>query len=202
MHEVSAVELAVGLAALLIGGAGGYAAGRWAPRGTGAAGAARSGAAGSGAPGTAGNGAAGNGAAGTAIGEPADGGLASGQPPERAGAAAARDWAEAERGRPCGSPETERDSLIAACANLADRLRDRQQALYAGLARDLAAAGVELQAPDGERFDAGLHNAVGTEPAATPAQDLLVAETTRLGYRHHGIQVRVPDVIVYRWKES
>jgi hypothetical protein len=170
MHEASAMEAAVGLAALLIGGAGGYAAGRgWIPLGAGRE---------------------------TARGVP--------------GVTAARDWAAAEQGRPWASAESvpadhaarERDQLIGACADLAGRLRDRQQALYSVLSRDLAAIGVELEAPDGEPFDAGRHNAVGTEPALSQEQDLLIAATTRLGYRRHEVQVRVPDVIVYRWKES
>jgi molecular chaperone GrpE len=170
MHEASAVEAAVGLAALLIGGVGGYAVGR---------GLIPPGAARETAPGT-------------------------------AGAAAARDWATAGEGRPWASAGSapadqavsERDRLVAACADLADRLRDRQRALYAVLTRDLAAIGVEFEAPDGEPFDPGRHNAVGSEPAPGEEQDLLIAATTRLGYRHHDVQVRVPDVIVYRWKES
>jgi hypothetical protein len=184
MDEASAIEVAVGLAALLIGGAGGYAAGRgWLPLGT--------------------------------HRKPATSTPATSTPAAAASSTkAARDWAAAEHGRPwarAGSESesvpdeqatTDRDQLIAACADLADRLRDRQQALYTVLTRDLAAIGVELHAPDGEPFDAGQHNAVGTEPAPGKAQDLLIAETTRLGYRHHGVQVRVPDVIVYRWKES
>jgi|GEM_PF-4206774 len=180
MDETGAIQAAVGLAVLLIGGAGGYAAGRgWIPLGSGRR---------------------------TPASRPAAGKTAAAGP---ATAAAARDWAAAERGRPwtpagSGPAEqatAERDQLIAACADLADRLRDRQQALYMALVRDLAGIGVELDAPDGACFDAGQHNAVGTEPAPGAAQDLLIAETTRLGYRHHGVQVRVPDVIVYRWKE-
>jgi hypothetical protein len=198
MHEESVIEVAVGLAALLIGGAGGYAAGRgWIPW-------------------TAAGASASNGAA------PADSAAVRRPAADAAAATASRDWSAAERGRPWESPrsvrdngvesgptagddkraETERDLLIAACADLADRLRDRQQALYAALTRDLAAVGVELEAPDGKRFDADRHNAVGTAPAPEAAQDLLIAGTTGLGYRHHGVQVRVPDVIVYRWKEA
>jgi hypothetical protein len=147
MDEASAIEAAVGLAALLIGGASGYALGRgWIPLGAGR---------------------------------------------ETESESVPQDQAT-----------TERDHLIRTCANVADRLRDRQHALYTVLARDLAVVGVELNAPDGEPFDAGQHNAVGTEPAPGQAQDLLIAETIRLGCRHHGVQVRVPDVIVYRWKES
>jgi hypothetical protein len=136
----------------------------------------------------------------------------------RVSAAAAQDWARAEQGRPWESPpfvrdeegepagdpqsDQERDQLVGACVDLADRLRDRQPALFTALTRDLAAIGVTVQIADGEPFDAAAHNAVGTAPASDPGQHLLVAETTRLGYLDHGVQVRVPDVIVYRWQES
>jgi len=180
----------VGLAALVIGGVGGYAAGRgWVP-----------------------------------LSRPRHDEQDSPPPTwsggaPRAAASPTQDWARAERGRPwepAGSAqeddgqdagadsrhEQERARLVGACADLADRLRDRQPALYAALTRELEAVGVTVQSPDSEAFDAASHNAVGTEPATDPGQDLRVAETTRLGYLDHGVQVRVPDVIVYRWQES
>lgn len=151
MDEASVIEVAVGLAALLIGGAGGYAAGcGWIPLGA-----------------------------------------------DRKTAASTSAGSV-----PADQAAAERDHLIRTCANVADRLRDRQHALYTVLARDLAVVGVELDAPDGQPFDAGQHNAVGTEPAPRREQDLLIAGTARLGCRHHGARVRVPDVIVYRWRES
>jgi hypothetical protein len=93
---------------------------------------------------------------------------------------------------------TERAALVASCADLADRLRDRQPALYTKLSRDLAAVGVAVQLADGEPFDAGRHNAVGTERTDDPASDLRVAATVRLGYLDHGLAVRTPEVFVYR----
>jgi hypothetical protein len=185
-----AIDVLVGLAALVIGGGVGYAAGRgWVP-----------------------------------VSRPRNeeqdepGALAFGGSPRMA-AAAAQDWARAEQGRPWESPllvrdeekrepeqdrqsEQERTRLVGACVDLADRLRDRQPALYAALTRELAAIGVTVRIADAEPFDAAEHNAVGTEPAPDPGQHLRVAETTRLGYLDHGVQVRVPDVIVYRWEES
>ncbi len=123
-------------------------------------------------------------------------------------AAAAADWARAEQGRPWGDqpershgdsqPAAERARLVASCADLADRLRDRQPALYTALTRDLAAVGVAVELADGELFEAVRHNPVGTEPTADPAADLRVATTLRLGYADHGSVVRAPDVIVYR----
>lgn len=139
-------------------------------------------------------------------------------PPSLAGtfsATAAEDWAAAERGRAWGNqrsvpgkpvarpaadpqPGKDRDRLVQVSVDLADRLRDRQPALYKSLRRDLESVGVEVLAPDGERFDPQRHNAVGTEPAAEPRQHLVIAETMRLGYADRGTEVRAPDVIVYR----
>jgi molecular chaperone GrpE len=127
--------------------------------------------------------------------------------PDLAGLAAA-EWARAEQGRPWkDQPErprgdsqatAERARLVASCADLADRLRDQLPSLYAVLTRDLAAVGVTVELANGELFDAGRHNPVGTEPTSDPAADLRVAETVRLGYADHGSVVRPPDVIVYR----
>jgi hypothetical protein len=139
---------------------------------------------------------------------------------------AAADWAQAQQGAPWESagggkpagtvqwnsdvlavPQTatadsqssaDRDRLVLACVDLADRLRDRQPALYQALCRDLKSVGVTVLAPDGERFDAHRHNAVQAEHVADPAQHLLIAETMKLGYEDRGVQVRVPDVVVYR----
>lgn len=174
------IDVLVGLAALVIGGGAGYAAGRgWIPVSR---------------------------PRGQARDEPHAAAL---DARPRVTATAAQDWARAEQGRPWESPGSgdprsrqERDQLVGACVDLADRLRDRQPALLAALTRDLAAIGVTLRIADSEPFDAAVHNAVGTEPASDPGQHLLVAQTTRLGYLDHGVQVRVPDVIVYRWEES
>jgi hypothetical protein len=139
---------------------------------------------------------------------------ASAQPvpaPQDLAAVAAADWARAEQGRPWlnqdhhserarGDSEStaERARLVASCADLADRLRDHQPALYTVLTRDLAAVGVTMEVADGEPFDARRHNPVGTEPTSDPAADLRVALTVRLGYVDHGSVVRTPDVIVYK----
>jgi len=182
-----AVEVLVGLAALVIGGVGGYAAGRgWVPGSK------------------------------PRDDERDDRPASTFGVGPRVAMAAAQDWGRAERGRPWESAGSvwdeqeqqdrrsgaERDRLVGACVDLADRLRDRQPALYAALTRDLEAIGVTVQIPDSEPFDAAAHNAVGTESATDPSQHLRVAETMRLGYLDHGVQVRVPDVIVYRWQEA
>jgi molecular chaperone GrpE (heat shock protein) len=91
---------------------------------------------------------------------------------------------------------------VDSCADLADRLRDRQPALYTVLTRSLAAVEVSLELADGEPFDAARHNPVGTEPTSDPRADQRVAETIRLGVLDHGSLVRVPKVIVYRYLED
>jgi hypothetical protein len=96
----------------------------------------------------------------------------------------------------------ERTRLVAACVDLADRLRDHQPALYTVLTRSLAEVGVMLRLADGEPFDVDRHNPVGTEATADPGQDLRVAFTIRLGYLDHGIAVRTPDVTIYRCTEA
>jgi hypothetical protein len=96
----------------------------------------------------------------------------------------------------------EREQLIGSCTDLAGRLRDRQPALYTVLIRDLQAIGVAMQIPDGDVFDAGKHNPVGTEETDDPSQHLRVAATMRLGYTDHGAAVRAPEVIVYRCEEA
>jgi hypothetical protein len=142
-----------------------------------------------------------------------------GQPPtgsvrDELAAGAAADWKQAEAGRPWLARQdqdqdaerargdrdaaAERARLVASCASLADKLRDRQPALFGELTRGLEAVGVTVETADGERFDAQRHNPIGTEPTADPAADLLVAATVRVGYRDHGTVVRSPDVIVYR----
>lgn len=161
-----------------------------------------------------------------------DGGGVGGEPEELDLAAVAADsWARAERGRSWqtseqrgasargagageeggmveragaggGDPAVERARLVQACADLADRLRDRQPGLYAVLARDLEAVGVSMQLADGEPFDVVRHNPVGTEATSDPGRHLRIASTMRVGYFDHGEEVRAPDVIVYRCEEA
>jgi hypothetical protein len=96
----------------------------------------------------------------------------------------------------------ERARLVAACADLADRLRDHQPALYTVLTRNLSEVGVTMRLPDGERLDIDQHNPVGTEATTDPGQDLHVAFTIRLGYLDHGVATRTPDVTIYRYTEA
>lgn len=131
-------------------------------------------------------------------------GMKRADPPVRTGQLPAH---EEDRHQPPAGPDTpgsvaERARLVAACADIADRLRDRQPALYNTLTRELAAVGVTVRLADGEPFDAERHNPVGTEPTSDPGADLRVAETVRLGLLDHGSLVRIPDVIVYRCMED
>lgn len=117
--------------------------------------------------------------------------------PRQASAAAGLQEAAAE-GQGGEQTRVDRERLVEVCADLADRLRDRQPAIYKALARDLQSVGVTVEAPDGEPFDGARHHAVGAEPAPDASKHLTIAETMRLGYTDRDRQVRPPEVIVYR----
>lgn len=127
---------------------------------------------------------------------PSDLGETDGSTPWQAGSTAPQ--ADVERAA-AEQAVAERARLVEACADLADRLRDHQPALYAVLRKDLEGVGVSVQLADGETLDTARHNPVGTEPTSDPGQHLSVAATMRLGYLDHGVVVRQPDVIVYRF---
>ena len=118
--------------------------------------------------------------------------------PPQASATAGPQKAATAEDRGGKQVRADRERLVEVCADLADRLRDRQPALYKALARDLRSVGVTVEAPDGEPFDAARHHAVGTEPAPDASRHLTIAETMRLGYTDRDAQVRPPEVIVYR----
>ena len=118
--------------------------------------------------------------------------------PRQASAAAGPQKAAIAEDRGREQVRADRERLVEVCADLADRLRDRQSALYKALARDLGSVGVTVEAPDGEPFDAARHHAVGTEPTPDASRHLTIAETMRLGYTDRDTQVRPPEVIVYR----
>jgi hypothetical protein len=122
--------------------------------------------------------------------------------PDIAGTARA-DWDRASgngtgRSKAESAVIAERARLVESCADLADRLREHQPALYTVLTRDLAAVGVTFRIPDGEPFDSQGHRAVDSEATSDQAADMRVAATVRAGYADHGTVVRVPDVIIYR----
>ncbi|MEP6732203.1 MAG: nucleotide exchange factor GrpE [bacterium] len=67
------------------------------------------------------------------------------------------------------------------------------------LAKTLAGHGLEIIDPGGHPFDPALHEAVMTEPAATPEEDHIVARTFQVGYVFNGQLLRPARVVVKQW---
>ena len=69
------------------------------------------------------------------------------------------------------------------------------------LAKTLAGHGLEIIDPAGRPFDPALHEAVMTEPAASPDEDHLVARTFQVGYVFNGMLLRPARVVVKQWND-
>ncbi|MEO8620611.1 MAG: nucleotide exchange factor GrpE [bacterium] len=67
------------------------------------------------------------------------------------------------------------------------------------LTKTLAGHGLEIVDPAGHPFNPALHEAVMTEPAATPEEDHLVARTFQVGYVFNGQLLRPARVVVKQW---
>jgi molecular chaperone GrpE len=67
------------------------------------------------------------------------------------------------------------------------------------LLKTLSGLGLEIINPIGEPFDPALHEAVMTEPAASPDEDHMVARVFQQGYRFNGQLLRPARVVVKQW---
>jgi molecular chaperone GrpE len=67
------------------------------------------------------------------------------------------------------------------------------------LLKTLSGLGLEIINPIGEPFDPVQHEAVMTEPAASPDEDHLVARVFQQGYRFNGQLLRPARVVVKQW---
>jgi molecular chaperone GrpE len=67
------------------------------------------------------------------------------------------------------------------------------------LGKTLAGHGLEIVDPVGRPFDPVLHEAVMTEPAASPDEDHLVSRTFQVGYVFNGQLLRPARVVVKQW---
>jgi molecular chaperone GrpE len=67
------------------------------------------------------------------------------------------------------------------------------------LLKTLSGLGLEIINPIGEPFDPALHEAVMTEPAASPDEDHVVARVFQQGYRFNGQLLRPARVVVKQW---
>ena len=65
--------------------------------------------------------------------------------------------------------------------------------------KTLSGHGLELLDPVGRPFDPALHEAVATEPAASPEEDHLVARVYQPGYVFRGQLLRPARVVVKQW---
>lgn len=88
-------------------------------------------------------------------------------------------------------------------ANEASREVSAHEALAAGvalihseIAGALRAAGIEVFAPDGERFDPTIHEALSARPAKDGEETGIVAETLQRGYRIGETLIRPARVVV------
>lgn len=67
------------------------------------------------------------------------------------------------------------------------------------LFKSLSGHGFELIEPTGHPFDPARHEAVSTAPAASAAEDGLVAATFQAGYVINGLVLRPARVVVKQW---
>lgn len=65
--------------------------------------------------------------------------------------------------------------------------------------KTLGGHGLEVVDPAGRPFDPAFHEAVGTEPAASPEEDHLVARVYQPGYLFRGQMLRPARVVVKQW---
>jgi len=65
--------------------------------------------------------------------------------------------------------------------------------------KTLGGHGLEVVDPSGRPFDPAFHEAVGTEPAASPQEDHLVARVYQPGYLFRGQLLRPARVVVKQW---
>jgi molecular chaperone GrpE len=70
------------------------------------------------------------------------------------------------------------------------------------LDKTLRTAGLEPMNPVGEPFDPARHEAVGTEPAATPEEDGTVGRAYQIGYTFKGQLLRPARVVVRQYTDA
>ena len=70
------------------------------------------------------------------------------------------------------------------------------------LGKSLRTAGLEAVNPVDEAFDPNLHEAVATEPTASPDQDHTVARVYQVGYTFKGQLLRPARVVVRQYSDS
>lgn len=87
----------------------------------------------------------------------------------------------------------------AAAAADADTVIEGAAMVERNLMKALGSLGLEVIDPIGQPFDPSLHEAVSTEPAASPEQDHLVGKVYQPGYMLSGKLLRPASVVVKQW---
>lgn len=78
-------------------------------------------------------------------------------------------------------------------------IADGVQMVEKKLLKTLGAHGLEVVNPEGQPFDPALHEAVMTEPAASPEEDHRVSRVFQPGYLFNGQLLRPARVVVKQW---
>lgn len=95
-----------------------------------------------------------------------------------------------------GNAALDRAALIELCVYALDRARS--PGVTERIESGLAEVGVSAVRPDGERFDAAVHEAGGVLATAEAELDGVIAETELAGFTDRGAVLRVPVVTVYQ----
>ena len=67
--------------------------------------------------------------------------------------------------------------------------------------KELNAGGLTVIDPVDEMFDPAVHEAVTTQPAASPEQDHTVGAVFQVGYMYNGMLLRPARVVVRQWND-
>ena len=67
--------------------------------------------------------------------------------------------------------------------------------------KELTAGGLTVIDPADQSFDPAMHEAVTTQPAATPEHDHTVGAVYQVGYMYNGMLLRPARVVVRQWND-
>lgn len=94
------------------------------------------------------------------------------------------------------SAPRDREVLVQACIDVADQVTS--DGVRERLVAALVEAGVVPDAPVGQRFDPGQHEASGLVPTADASLHNTIAVIERPGWVDRGRRLRLPRVLVHR----
>jgi hypothetical protein len=94
----------------------------------------------------------------------------------------------------------DRSALVRAVIDLRDVVQS--EAVREQLGEALERVGIAEVRVDGQPFDPHRHHAVDRTGTSDAFQHNVVAVTERPGYRDRGVELRAPEVVVYRFERS